>query len=145
MNSYCGKDCEACAQRKKINCPGCQGASKEAWPGRCSLAACAKAKGNRSCAQCIYATGCQKLKRKDREPMATLQRLQAEATGKRRKQEQAAFLGKWLWVLFWMFLPSLVAGLLTDPTLRAVLDDPTLLDASGSELQVAVDDARAED
>lgn len=35
--------------------------------------------------------------------------------------------------------------LLTDPTLRAVLDDPTLLDASGSELQVAVDDARAED
>lgn len=51
--------------------------------------------------------------------MATLQRLQAEATGKRRKQEQAAFLGKWLWVLFWMFLPSLVAGLLTDPTLTA--------------------------
>ena len=119
MNSYCGKDCEACAQRKKINCPGCQGVSKEAWPGRCSLAACAKAKGNRSCAQCIYATGCQKLKRKDREPMATLQRLQAEATGKRRKKEQAAFLGKWLWVLFWMFLPSLVAGLLTDPTLTA--------------------------
>lgn len=33
--------------------------------------------------------------------------------------EKAAFLGKWLWPLFWLFIPGLIAGILTNESMSA--------------------------
>lgn len=114
MASYCGKDCEACTEREKMGCGGCKAWSAGAWPGACGIAQCCRGKGHDSCGTCTLASSCAKLRGKGQEPWYSLRQLESDANAKRQLQERGKFLGKWLWLLFWLFVPGIVAGLMTE-------------------------------
>ena len=121
MASYCGKDCETCTEREKMGCGGC-GAWMEAktWPGACGIAQCCRSKGHNSCETCTTASYCAKLKGRGQEPWYSLRRLESDANARRQLQERGRFFGKWMMLLFWLFVPGIVAGVMTSEKPRAV-------------------------
>lgn len=55
-----------------------------------------------------------------------------ESSTKDNKSEKAMFLGKWLWVLFWLFIPSIIASAMVNENIASLF--PALL-VSGQILQ----------
>lgn len=45
-DTYCGKNCEECASKEALNCPGCKSGPGSAWSGDCEIAKCRKDKGH---------------------------------------------------------------------------------------------------
>lgn len=119
MEGYCGKNCEVCTWRERTACPGCQAGPGRALSGDCDIAACCREKGHEACATCSYLTGCPRRMGRDRAPEERQQR----ADGKRQRRlaldRKAPLLGKWLWVLFWLFIPSEIGGLMSNDTVAA--------------------------
>ena len=48
-----------------------------------------------------------------------------ENGGKDYKAQKAEFLGKWLWVLFWLFIPGVIASIMVDENIASLF--PALL------------------
>lgn len=111
-DTYCGKNCEECASKEALNCPGCKSGPGSAWSGDCEIAKCRKDKGHETCETCSYNTGCYTLRKKDGMPEARLQKRAAEAERKEQTARSAAFFGKWLWILFLMAVSGAIAGLI---------------------------------
>ena len=104
--TYCGKNCSECAEYQNSLCPGCR-QGPGSWLGNdCDIAQCARDKG---CATCL---GC------DSEKTCILC-AGASVMPERRKQRAAALrrqhknVGKWLWIYFWMFIPSLITAFMS--------------------------------
>ena len=121
--TYCGKNCAECTQRESLNCPGCKAGPGKQITGSCELAKCCRLKGHEECSTCNLNSDC----RIYRGRYHILEnRLKAEEAEKKRIGEimrKAPFLGKWLWILFWLFIPSEIASLLANNTLAASLPD----------------------
>lgn len=58
-----------------------------------------------------------------------------ESSTKDNKSEKAMFLGKWLWVLFWLFIPSIIASAMVNENIASLF--PALL-VSGQILQTGL-------
>lgn len=117
MASYCGKDCEACREREKMGCGGCRAwMEAKTWPGACGIAQCCRSKGHNSCETCTTASYCAKLKGRGQEPWYSMRRLESDANARRQLQERGRFFGKWMMLLFWLFVPGIVAGVMTSDT-----------------------------
>lgn len=140
MEGYCGKSCEICTWRERLGCPGCQEGPGRAFSGGCGIAACCRGKGHATCATCGFLTGCPT--RMKREDMPALRQSVLEREAERRKWmgENAPLLGKRLWVLFWLFIPSEIGTLMTNDTIAGAF--PALL-VPGQVLTVAVSAAYA--
>ena len=111
--TYCGKNCETCNHNESLSCPGC----KAGPGGTCSLAKCCRQKGHEDCSTCSFSGACHLLSQKDMMP----RRRQMEQDAKRAREEslkqRAAFFSKWLWPLFWLVIPSIIAGIMTNDTI----------------------------
>lgn len=121
MEGLCGKNCDTCDWREKLACPGCQEGPGKAFSGDCQVAACCREKGHECCATCYFlGNGCMKYKRRDDVPAMRLR--DAERKQERRKwmNENAPVLGKWLWVLFWLVIPDVVANIMTNENVVAL-------------------------
>lgn len=117
MESYCGKSCETCGWREKLACPGCQGGP--ARSGSCDVAACCREKGHTACSTCGFLAGCTRRAGLDRVPERRQRRMEADAARRRELDRRAPVLGKWLWLLFWLFIPSELATLMSNDTVAA--------------------------
>ena len=118
-DTYCGKSCESCTYKESLGCPGCKDGPGRSWNNECELAKCCAAKGHENCATCGFQTGCGLLHKQDVMPrlrQEERERLQAQEAEDARR---APFLGKWLWLLFWLFIPSLVASIMTNENVSA--------------------------
>lgn len=112
-DTYCGKTCEACTHREALGCPGCKAGPGHYLLGDCELAGCCRDKGHQSCDTCNFGSTCPTLRRRGDIP--EYRRLKAAREAERREQaaRSAAFLGKWLWYLFWLVIPANIAELMT--------------------------------
>lgn len=132
--TYCGKLCEECQHKEMLLCPGCKEGPGKAWNCECELAKCCRDKGHQNCTTCSYSTSCGKLRGRNNEPEQRLRKREDEIEKKKMIEGKAVFLGKWLWILFWLIIPSTVAGIMTNENLVSVLPG---LNLPGQILQVA--------
>ena len=122
-DTYCGKCCEGCAFAQELNCPGCKTEQYSPVSAQCAIAICCKKRGHEHCDTCTFNAACPNLSKRDVIPQVVLQaraellrRKQAETEARAREQaqklESSAVLGKWLWLLFWLVVPSELGALL---------------------------------
>lgn len=115
-NTYCGKSCESCIQKEQKLCPGCHAGPGRSWSGDCEIAVCCRDKGHESCDTCTNNRYCGKRGRRDVMPDYRRREQEAEADRKEMLARQAPFMGKWLWILFWLVIPGAIAGLIGNET-----------------------------
>ena len=113
--TYCGKDCEQCAFGRANGCPGCQ--NGPGGSGECELAQCCRSKGHQSCDTCNFMQSCTTLHNREHLPIWRQQRRERREEEQQRIARNAQLLGKWLWVLFWLIIPSAVGSLMTNDTI----------------------------
>lgn len=110
FDTYCGKSCQICSYRAETGCRGCrEEASRE-----CKLAHCCREKGHESCASCTYNTQCGMYRGKDTAPQFRLAKKKAELEEQQALREKGTFMAKWLWVLFWLFIPTEIASVMIE-------------------------------
>ena len=116
--SYCGKSCQTCGYRAESSCRGClEEASRE-----CKLALCCRQKGHKTCDSCTYNNHCGMYLGRDTAPEFRLKQKQAMQEYQKSLREKGTVMTKWLWVLFWLFVPSTIASILMEwvPALQMV-------------------------
>ena len=114
--TYCGKTCAECAQKESLNCQGCKYGPGRRFGGDCKIAQCAMEKGHETCDTCSFMGNCSIQRSCTGMPEERIRRREAEAVRKAEAAKQAPLLGKWLWLIFWLIIPSSVAGILTNQT-----------------------------
>ena len=112
--TYCGKTCEGCKHKESLNCPGCKAGPGRQHSGDCELAQCCRSKGHERCETCGFNINCGTLRGRESVPEHRRWKIEADAEWKERLTRRAKILGKWLWLLFWLVIPSTVAGVLTN-------------------------------
>lgn len=99
--TYCSKHCENCAQKDALNCPGCKAGPGRPVMGQCEIARCAQEKGYENCEKCGYMSNCFRRTSRINTPAVL-------------RGNRSAFLGKWMMVLFLLFIPNTIGGWLSD-------------------------------
>lgn len=102
--TYCGKDCTACEYRESTGCYGCKAGPGRLIYGDCEIAKCCRAKGHADCSTCVQKDYCGQLKCRIRMPEYRRQKQETEAAIRAEHIRTAPFFGKWLGVLFWLFI-----------------------------------------
>ena len=110
----CGRMCDACTWKEQLDCPGCQDGPGRRFSGGCPIADCCREKGHTACVTCTFSTGCA-LRRRDM-PQNRLWAVEAERERRARLDRNAPVLAKWLWLLFWLVIPSVFSNILTMDT-----------------------------
>lgn len=113
--TYCGKNCGECEHREAMNCPGCK-AGPGSRCGDCELARCCMGKGHANCQTCIFTGNCGILRGCESMPDTRRRKQELEAVRRDELSEKAPLLGKWLWILFWMVIPQIIASIMTNTT-----------------------------
>ena len=110
---YCGKDCQSCSEREQTGCGGCRSQNQH-----CTIAQCCEDKGHMSCETCAFRDGCRKLLAKENMPSYIRRQLEFQRAVQERalaREAEAArnapLMAKWLWLMFWMNVPSLLIAL----------------------------------
>ena len=123
--TYCGKSCAECAGKEQLNCPGCKIGPGRQFGGECELAKCVREKGHETCDTCVFAANCRMMRRKEYFPDARIRKLEAEKMRKEAQAKSAAFLGKWIGLLFWSVVLVTIGGLMSNDTTAEIF--PALL------------------
>ena len=113
MESICGKSCESCAWKNQLGCTGCQTDMGRPFSGPCGIAACCREKGHERCETCTYGSFCSRRALRDDIPRQELQRRDGEEAKQRLLAETAPLMAKWVWLMFWLVVPSELASLLS--------------------------------
>ena len=111
--TYCGKTCDNCTWKEKLNCPGCKSGPGKALCTDCSIATCCREKGHDACDTCNLNAGCLSLRNRNDKPKQRLEILEAEQERKTEADNRALAIGKWLWILFLLVIPSIVTDIMT--------------------------------
>lgn len=119
--TFCGKSCEGCQYREELNCPGCAAGPGKRHSGDCSLARCCIDKGHVTCQTCQLSGHCGVLRGRDRAPEDRIKRLEKERKWQETLEMRAPILGKWLWILFWLVIPTNIASLMTSDVICDML------------------------
>ncbi len=135
MESICGKNCGDCAWRESQGCPGCQDGPGRQFGGTCEVAACCRGKGHETCGTCTLLPGCTLRMWLEDRPLRRQRRLEEIQAEERRLDAMAPLLGRWLWLLFWLLIPSSLAQLMS---LEQVVQAVPVLRGPGEVLQVLV-------
>lgn len=106
--TYCGKSCQECGYRAETGCRGClEQASRE-----CKLAHCCREKGHESCQSCTFHTQCGVYRGKDTAPQFRLAQKKSVLEYQQEMKRKGTYMAKWLWMLFWIFIPNAIAGVI---------------------------------
>lgn len=111
--TYCGKSCAQCQYKEAMNCPGCRVGPGRQYSGDCELAKCARNKGYEGCTGCEQRSHCGYHRDCHRFPEYRRKKQEAQAQQQEALAKRRPVLGKGLWILFWLFIPSTIAGLIT--------------------------------
>ena len=85
------------------------------------MAVCARKKGHETCETCGYQGGCGTLRSRDKIPVSRAQRMEADRIREAAIARKAPIFGKWLWILFWLVVPSNIGSLMTSNTMMLVM------------------------
>lgn len=119
--TYCGKSCDTCLEKTKLNCPGCRFGPGRAYAGDCTIAKCCMSRNLQSCADCTVGTTCFNRCSSNSASSSRLKRQIDAADRQQRLYERSGLLGKWLGALFWLVIVRMVFGLaLNDTILLAI-------------------------
>ena len=113
VETYCGKKCEECTYKEKLECSGCNSEMGGKGADTCEIAKCCKEKGHKECATCSYAVNCNSLRDRGNIPAYRLKDIAEAAEQKERNLKRTPFLGKWTNILFWLIVPGVIASLMT--------------------------------
>lgn len=119
--TYCGKICAECAQKETLNCPGCNAGPGRLFGGDCELAKCCRSKGHQECITCSFKGNCGTLRDRNRIPENRIQKIEAKKIRAAALAKSAPVLGKWLWLLFWLIIPSTLASLMTNENIGGTI------------------------
>lgn len=114
---YCGKDCDLCQEKSRLSCPGCEAGPGNPENGDCEIAHCCREKGWEKCEQCQQRLECHKLRNAQDMPEIIELRRKVEQRTQDEKKNRAEILGKWFWILFLLFIPGVIAGILGNENL----------------------------
>lgn len=131
--TYCGKSCEICTYRETLSCPGCQRGPGGTF-SQCPIARCCREKCHNACDSCTSWSYCGLRSGRDHEPIRRQQQQERERQQQWEIRQHAPLLARWLSVLFWLFIPQEIAGLMTNDNVAAVLPELVL---PGTILSVA--------
>lgn len=110
--TYCGKSCVDCTKKETLHCAGCKAGPGRRFSGDCKLAQCVREKGHETCETCGFQGNCSTLKRRDEMPDLRIRRLKEEQRKKDANARKAPVLGKWLWLIFWLIIPSAIGSIM---------------------------------
>lgn len=135
MESSCGKSCACCLEREALGCHGCRPEYDAPGYTGCDIAQCCKARGHAHCGTCQYGDTCYKLSRRELMPEEKPRNLRKAAEHRAALTRRSAFLGRWLWVMFWLIIPNTLGALLSAEPIQDNLPE---LYWAGIVLQIAV-------
>ena len=119
--TYCGKSCEECTKKEQLKCPGCKTGPGRQFGGDCELAKCVRDKGHETCDTCGFKGNCGTLRSRESMPDYRIKKIEAEAMRKAAIAERAPVLGKWLWIIFWLVIPSSIGSIMSHETTAKIL------------------------
>lgn len=113
MNStYCGKDCETCEYREKLQCKGCKkGPGRELY-GDCEVASCCRDNSHNQCAECISRSGCEKYNSASRKAYFRSVQIGSEEEQNEEKVERSESLGTKVRVIFFLSILQTVFSIM---------------------------------
>lgn len=120
MEGFCGRNCDNCTWRAEQGCLGCGDGPGRPLSGDCAIAACCREKGHERCDTCSFLAGCHLRNQHAEMPQCRQERLETERARKQWFSEQAPHLGKWLWLLFWLVIPNVIANIMTNENIVAL-------------------------
>ena len=119
--TYCGKNCAECSKREELNCQGCKAGPGRQFGGDCELAKCVREKGHETCETCGFKGNCGTLRSRESMPDYRIRKIEAEEMRKAAIAKRAPVLGKWLWVIFWLIIPSTFGSIMAHETTAKIL------------------------
>ena len=119
--TYCGKSCEECTKKEQLNCSGCKTGPGRQFSGDCELAKCIRDKGHETCETCGFKGNCGTLRSRESMPDYRIRKIEAEAMRKAAIAKRAPILGKWLWIIFWLVIPSSIGSIMSHETTAKIL------------------------
>lgn len=122
--TFCGKDCDLCQEKLSEECRGCKEGPGRRFGGNCPIADCCREKYHANCDTCQEAMSCTKRQQKDQMQQIRIAEAAAKDEKEIQKREKAKVLGKWLWLLFWLLIPNIIAGIMSNESLKPI--SPTM-------------------
>ena len=119
--TYCGKTCAECSKKEQLNCSGCKVGPGRQFGGDCELSKCVRDKGHETCDTCGFKGNCGTLRSRESMPDYRIRKIEAEAMRKAAIAKRAPVLGKWLWVIFWLIIPSTIGSIMAHETTAKIL------------------------
>ena len=119
--NYCGKSCAECVQKEKLNCSGCKTGPGRKFGGDCELAKCVRDKGHETCDTCGFKGNCGTLRSRESMPDYRIRKIEAEEMRKAAIAKRAPVLGKWLWIIFWLIIPSTIGSIMANENTAKIL------------------------
>ena len=119
--TYCGKSCEECTKKEQLNCSGCKHGPGRQFCGDCELAKCVRDKGHETCETCGFKGNCGTLRSRESMPDYRIRKIEAEAMRKAAIAKRAPVLGRWLWIIFWLIIPSTIGSIMAHETTAKIL------------------------
>lgn len=115
--TYCGKTCAECSMKDELNCPGCKLEPGRPITGDCALARCCREKSHETCDTCNIHGHCNTYYIRHNMPQRRILDRKREQERKDAIARKAPFLGKWLWILFWLVVPSTLFSILAEDSI----------------------------
>ena len=119
--TYCGKSCEECTKKEQLKCPGCKTGHGRQFGGDCELAKCVRDKGHETCDTCGFKGNCGTLRSRESMPDYRIRKIESEKMRKAAIAKRAPVLGKWLWIIFWLVIPSSIGSIMAHETTAKIL------------------------
>ena len=119
--TYCGKSCEECTKKEQLNCSGCKTGLGRQFGGDCELAKCVRDKGHETCETCGFKGNCGTLRSRESMPDYRIRKIEAEEMRKAAIAKRAPVLGKWLWIVFWLIIPSTIGSIMSNENTAKIL------------------------
>ena len=113
-DTYCGKDCNECSYREKLNCDGCKSGPGRELSTECELASCCRNKRHATCNTCIDKSGCYCYLNRTKIPAERLKRKAEKSERNKELIPKAQLLKKWTDILFFVVIFSIIFSLITE-------------------------------
>ena len=110
--TYCGKNCSECTQKEVLSCSGCKSGPGRQFGGDCELAKCCREKGHEVCDTCGLYRSCGVWWKRDGQPEYRKRKIEEEVRQKKAAAKKTLILGKWIWILFWLIVPTIVTWIM---------------------------------
>lgn len=109
--SYCGRDCDTCDLKSRLECTGCKYGGQGLRVLRCDIATCCNRAGVKACNQCHNAENCKLLSDRDRFSVERCKKQDAENELRAWQQKITKECGIWFAILPLMAIANLLLDL----------------------------------